>query len=132
MKKQTEIDKLEKEVQDLELEIKNKENIEQLESKRKILELKIKQMQFRKKHPKLLKVTGSLASGTKGFFKGMGKLIKGSVEALNKSDKWIAEQEIKERKPEIFSEEAYKNYPHHKENSNKRDTSINDALNLVD
>jgi len=67
------------------------------------LKQKINKAEFREKHSKLLKVTGTLEKGTKGFFKGIGSIFKGTIkagaaiaEAGNKMDAKLAEQQRKE------------------------------------
>lgn len=125
----TQIDELEKEIQDLQAELKNNENIENLKVKRKELASKLGQLKFRRKHPKLLKATNTIAKGTKGFFKGIfvgiPKALKATAKGLEKSDAWVADQYKKEA---AMKSHQSKPLPQEK----KKDTSIQDALGAID
>lgn len=89
---------LEKELKDLQEVLKK--NIESEKLKKEIAEIrnKLSKTEFRKKHSGLLKVTGALENGVKGFFKGIIKAVKATGKALEKSDAYIAEQKAKEAK----------------------------------
>ena len=105
-----EIEKLKKEIAELESEdIKEKEMIN--------LSEKLKKLKFRKDHKKLLNVTEGLEKGTKRIFKSIGLGIQKGAKALEKSDNYIAEQQKKER-------ELSKNKP-------KKD-SIKNELDFLD
>lgn len=114
-----EIEQLQKEIEDLNNQLQTEETIDKLKQKKQQLEAQMKQREFRKKHSGLVKFSNNIQAGTKGFFKGMGKLIIGGTEALNKSDKFFEKQFEEDKKRQ-------ENKPI------KKDTSIQDALGILD
>ena len=80
-----EIERLTKEIEEYKSTTQKQAQISQLNKQ-------LEQLKFRKKHGRLLSITSKLEKGTIGFFKKIPK----AVEALNKSDAWIEEQQRKE------------------------------------
>jgi len=105
-----ELEKAKNDLFQLETEMKSETELEKIKEKIRVLK-------FRKKHPKLIGVTGRLEQGTKRFFKSLGSGLSKAGKALEKSDAYIAKEQAKERtnKPKKKSKD-----------------SLDDALNLLD
>ncbi len=84
-----EIERLNKEISDLESQDKKESEISKLRKK-------LKTLKFKKEHKGLLKLTQGLEQGTKRLFKGLGTTIKTTGSALKKSDDFITREKLKE------------------------------------
>ncbi len=85
-----EIEKLNKEINSLKNEQSKKGEINKLNKQ-------LNQLKFKKEHPKLLKLTGTLEKGTIGLFKGIGQGLKKAGKTLEKTDEYIAKKQKEER-----------------------------------
>jgi hypothetical protein len=116
--------KIAEELEQLKDSLKEMEENEKLKSEAALIRKKIKQLTFRQKHPKLLKVTETIGKTTTGFFKGLftgiPKAFKAVGRGLEKSDAYIAKQQAAESASKQSTTKP------------KKDTSIKDALGLID
>jgi len=99
-----ELKELENESNRLKIDLDTEIQRDKLEEEIKSLKVKKKQFIFRKKHKKLYNVTSKIEGGVKRLFKGLGTAAKNYAK----------------------NTEKVSNQP------KKKDTSINDALNVLD
>ena len=70
----------------------------QLNHEKSILGKELGQIEFKKKHPILTGFSQKWENGMKRIFKGIGSSFSKVGKGLAASDKWLAEQELKEKK----------------------------------
>ena len=87
--KDKEIEILKEEISELKNDSKKEQELNQLRDR-------LKKLKFRKEHPKLLNLTMGLEQGTKRIFRSIGSGISKAGKAIEKSDRYIAEQQRKE------------------------------------
>jgi hypothetical protein len=102
-----------KELEDLQRQLLLEMESIKTDSERKKVHKIMEKIEFRRKHPKLLKITNALGGGTKSIFKTLFSGIKKIPKGLAASDEFIRQQRLKEI-------EANK--------TRKKDTSMEDAL----
>lgn len=110
---QLEIQTKKKKLEELRLYTENVKEKEKLESEERALLNKLHQHEVVQKYPKLFAFTRAWANFWKGLFKGIGSFFTGAGKALAKSDKFIAEQELKdnEHKVKMLKQELKQSKP---------------------